>query len=210
MRPRSIVVLVLFGGLLAAMLTLTGCLFSPQPHAVFTATPSAGYPPVTVHFDASGSTSPNGPITSYAWTFGDGTSAVGKQTSHTYTAIGTYTVTLTTTDSTGAVGSVSHQVIAKNHDPVASFTKWPYMAGVDQDFTFDASASYDEDGQIVQYLWNFGDGTTSAGMIVKHAYTSAGSQGKNYTVTLTVIDNDGGRGTAQQTVRVMGCDSCNS
>lgn len=204
MRPRRFLLFLL----LAALLVLTGCLFSPRPQAVFTKTPPFGYPPVTIQFDAGGSTSPNGPITSYSWRFGDGGTAIGKRTSHTYTTKGTYTVTLTVTDSTGAIGTRSRQVEALNHAPHASFTSWPYMAGVNQDFTFDASGSYDEDGQIAQYLWTFGDGTTGTGTVATHAYTSAGTQGKAYTVTLTVIDDNGAKGIAQKAVQVMGCDTC--
>ncbi len=205
MRPRSILILALFSGLLA----LTGCLFSPQPQAVFTATPRFGYPPVTIQFDASGSTSPNGPILTYAWRFGDGTTGTGKQTSHTYTDKGTYTVTLTVTDSSGAVGAVSHQVEAMNHAPHALFSVFPSAQPVDPGtlLTFDASASYDEDGQIVGYLWSFGDGFTDSGVSVTHSYTSAGSQGGVYTVTLTVIDNDGGKTMATRTIEVRGCCS---
>ncbi|MBI3949103.1 MAG: PKD domain-containing protein [Acidobacteria bacterium] len=53
--------------------------------------------------------------------------------------------------------------------------------------TFDGSASFDPDGTIVSYFWNFGDGTTASGQLVSHAYNSAGV----FTVTLTVTDNAG-------------------
>jgi PKD repeat protein len=53
--------------------------------------------------------------------------------------------------------------------------------------TFDASHSYDKDGTIVSYKWDFGDGTTATGMVVSHTFTAFG----NYRVTLTVTDNDG-------------------
>ena len=53
--------------------------------------------------------------------------------------------------------------------------------------SFDASASYDPDGTIVSYVWNFGDGTATTGVTAEHVYTSEGE----YPVTLTVTDNDG-------------------
>jgi PKD repeat protein len=53
------------------------------------------------------------------------------------------------------------------------------------EFTFDATDSYDPDNQELSYLWDFGDGATSTDPIVTHTYQKAG----NYTVMLTVKDN---------------------
>ncbi|UCE48725.1 MAG: PKD domain-containing protein, partial [Phycisphaerales bacterium] len=65
---------------------------------------------------------------------------------------------------------------------------------------FDGSASYDEDGTITSYLWDFGGGTpTGSGMVVTHAYSAAGT----YTVTLTVTDDDGATGTDAATITVL-------
>ncbi|WP_159945670.1 MULTISPECIES: PKD domain-containing protein [unclassified Nocardiopsis] len=58
-------------------------------------------------FDASGSTAGDAPITSYAWDFGDGYTGTGSSTWHFYDRAGTYTVTLTVTDATGATGSLT-------------------------------------------------------------------------------------------------------
>jgi len=73
--------------------------------------------------------------------------------------------------------------------PYSSFTYSPPEPATNQMITFDASSSdsLDPDAVIVSYKWNFGDGTVKMGKIVDHSYSSAG----NYTVTLTVIDNDG-------------------
>ena len=54
-------------------------------------------------------------------------------------------------------------------------------------FHFDASASFDIDGEIVSYDWNFGDGTAAQGIAVQHTYSAPGT----YEVTLTVTDDDG-------------------
>lgn len=59
-------------------------------------------PGASITFDGSGSLDPDGVITSLAWDFGDGTSAVGQTVTHAYTTAGTYAATLTATDNLGA------------------------------------------------------------------------------------------------------------
>ncbi len=63
---------------------------------------------------------------------------------------------------------------------------------------FDASGSFDPDGSIQSYVWDFGDGTTGVGSIVVHTYESPGE----YTVTLTVTDNAGMTYSSSQVVRI--------
>jgi len=54
-------------------------------------------------------------------------------------------------------------------------------------YWFDASSSYDIDGEIVSCSWDFGDGTTATGTTVMHSYSTSGE----YMVTLTITDDDG-------------------
>ncbi len=72
-----------------------------------------------------------------------------------------------------------------NTPPIASFTSASQYLKA----WFDASASTDadEDGQVVSYAWNFGDGTTGTGATPQHTYMAAGT----YNVVLTVTDNGG-------------------
>lgn len=85
----------------------------------------------------------------------------------------------------GALKSVSITDIAGiNRPPTAIFTYAPDGEST----TFDASDSADEDGNISEYYWDFGDGSSGSGMIVNHKYLSM----DNISVTLTTIDNDGG------------------
>ncbi len=73
--------------------------------------------------------------------------------------------------------------------PVASWTyspRFPENPIVGQTITFNASSSYDLDGTIVSYEWDFGDGTSGTGKIVTHSYTEVGY----YVVILAVIDNE--------------------
>lgn len=72
--------------------------------------------------------------------------------------------------------------------PVAYFEVYAstiYYVG--DSLTFDASGSYDADGTIVDYYWDFDDGTFGSGEIVTHAYSAE----KIYKVYLKVTDNDG-------------------
>jgi len=82
----------------------------------------------------------------------------------------------------------------QNQAPVAEFSfNTDYLT-----VTFDANASYDNDGDIVSYAWNFGDGSTGSGVTTSRTYATAGT----YTVTLTVTDNEGATGTKSQNVSV--------
>jgi PKD repeat protein len=71
--------------------------------------------------------------------------------------------------------------------PVASFAVDPLNPGVGDVVAFNAELSYDPDGEIVNYSWNFGDEGTAEGMTVNHSYNTAG----DYIVTLTVRDDQG-------------------
>jgi len=82
--------------------------------------------------------------------------------------------------------------------PQAIFTYLPTPPITSEDITFNATASYDLDGQIVNYSWDFGDGTNATGMIVIHNFKAAGT----YNVSLTILDNDGFRGSASKMVTV--------
>jgi len=68
---------------------------------------------------------------------------------------------------------------------------------------FDASSSYDPDGQIVEYLWDFGDGTKGTGAVTSHIYTSSGE----FTIVLTVVDDRGSRNATSIKVNVGGGSS---
>lgn len=73
--------------------------------------------------------------------------------------------------------------------PNSVFSYSPNMPTIKENVTFDASGSFDSDGRIVNYQWNFGDGTASTENTSQatHTYKEAGT----YSVSLTVTDNDG-------------------
>ncbi len=204
---RRFPVLMLCVALIAG---LTGCFEPSGPRARFTATPEFGYPPLETTFDASSSTSPNGAVLNYEWDFGDGEVGKGVVVTHTYEEKGIYQVTLLITDSSGDTGAWADTVEALNHLPTARFTfspYWVYAGG--NEARFDASESSDPDGEIVQYLWSFGDGTTGEGMVVEHAFPYSPEGGPWIaTVTLTIIDDDGGTSTTSKNINIRGCASC--
>lgn len=171
-----------------------------RPVASFTlsqANPQVGE---TVFFDASASFDPDGSIVRYEWNFGDGNTATGRFVSHTYRFSGAFTATLTVTDNRGATAA-THRTISvgapTNQPPVASFNTNPANPRVGETVRF-TSTSYDPDGFITQHRWDFGDGFTAAGSTAFHAYASSGI----YTVTLTVIDNQGRSASTGQQVFV--------
>jgi C1A family cysteine protease len=71
-----------------------------------------------------------------------------------------------------------------------------YQGHVNQGMTFDGSSSFDHEGNVVSYAWDFGDGATGSGVTVTHTYTMQGIYG----VSLTVTDNASNNNT--QTVWV--------
>ncbi|MCM3781741.1 S8 family serine peptidase [Neobacillus mesonae] len=84
-----------------------------------------------------------------------------------------------------------------NIAPVAVI-QGPNSAPRNREVTFDGSASYDEDGSIASYEWNFGDGTTGSGVTTVHTFTRAG----NYNVELTVTDDKGATNTKTFVIRI--------
>src|SRR5205809_1893113 len=84
---------------------LTVAAANQPPVAAFTSSCSA----LTCGFTST-SSDPDGSISAYNWTFGDGGTAAIQNPSHGYAAAGTYTVTLTVTDNQGATNAISHSV----------------------------------------------------------------------------------------------------
>lgn len=154
--------------------------------------------PVT--FDGSGSSDPGGDIVTYQWDFGDGSPvANGVSVTHTYPdGPATYVVTLTVTDSDGAVGTDTVQVTVNNVAPTARAAADQTTVTVGQVVNFDGSGSTDPGADTLTYQWNFGDGATGSGPAVSHAWTMTGT----YTITMQVDDGDGGSDTDTLSVQV--------
>ena len=161
------------------------------PTAVFKISPTPAKANGTVTFDASESFDPDGNIIRYIWDFGDGSLNETSYpiTTHIYVKNGQYNVTLIVVDNDNMTDSTS-QILLVGRPPIATFTINPSENLKPGDtLTFNASGSFDPDGNIVSYIWNFGDGynETIDTPITTHVYSKRGV----YTITLKVIDDDG-------------------
>jgi PKD repeat protein len=87
------------------------------PVASFTAAPASGNAPLAVSFNASASSDPDGNIVSYTWSFGDGATSTGVTASHTYTAAGNYTATLSVKDNAGATAVATKTIVVTAPPP---------------------------------------------------------------------------------------------
>jgi PKD repeat protein len=99
-----------------------------------------------------------------------------------------YLVKLTVTDRVGRTASDFARVVPAappaNQSPVALFTRTPASGQVPLTVTFDASSTFDADGDYLSYDWSFGDGTFASGSVVSHTYLPTGV----FTALLTVTD----------------------
>jgi PKD repeat protein len=135
------------------------------------------------------------PITQAHIDFGDGTSQslgalpVGTTSvSHIYGSDGTFTVTLTLTDSSGAVSTQRTVVVVTPAVPIGvSLTYSPAAPAVNQAVTFTAATTVPTGVSIERYRWTFGDGTSSetTGNTRTKIYTSAGTRKVRVVVTAT-------------------------
>ena len=166
------------------------------PVADFDYSPSSPKVGDLVTFDASKSYDPDGKIVEYRWSYLNMEAAhfpvfvgYGEKVRYSWNQPGYYLVTLQVTDNDGLKDVLQKKIHVDKASipPSADFSFSPSDPRVGEEIVFDASKSYDPDGKIVGYRWDFGDGKTGSGEKSTHIYFSPGS----YFVTLTVIDDDG-------------------
>jgi PKD repeat protein len=177
----------------------TKTVLNRPPVASFTESAETVHTGDTITFNATDSYDPDGSIVSYFWDFGDGANATGVIAAHSYADNGTYTVTLAVTDDDGAIASANAVKTILNRTPIASFTESTETVYVGEVIYFNASQSYDPDGYIIGYFWDFGDCVNATGITAEHSYAENGT----YMVTLTVTDDDGATGNSTSTKTVL-------
>jgi PKD repeat protein len=173
------------------------------PTASFTVSPTSPLVGQAVTLNASASRAAAGrTISSFSWNFGDGSPVdnSGSVVSHTFTAAGTYVVTLTVTDDLGTPRVVTSNVSVGLGNPTAAFI-FSVINAATHTIQVDASGSTAAGGAtITNYAWLWGDGNSDSvgAPVTTHSYAGAGT----VTVRLTVTDSAGRTGTTTVNVAV--------
>ena len=134
----------------------------------------------------------------FIWDFGDGSIISDEQPSHKYKKAGNYNISLTVMDNHGLTDITMREIIVTNYHSPTIKVIWSKDINLNledeiieieesETLVLDASQSFDEDGYIVKYSWDFGDNIVKEGNIIYWNYTDAGS----YEIVLTVEDNFG-------------------
>jgi len=140
----------------------------------------------TVAFDGTPSTASKWKIATNEWDFGDGEKATGDRVEHAWPKPGTYTMTHKVTDDSGhPCNSASEQFTVRVNAQPAAVAGADRRIAIGEETVLDAGASSDSDGKISAYAWDFGDGGTATGAVVKHAYARPAT----YIVKLHVADD---------------------
>jgi hypothetical protein len=127
----------------------------------------------------------------YYWDFDDDndqTSGFGKNPYHIYSEPGIYYSTLTVKDENDNLYSdIAPVYIDKPGDHLKPYGGCYYYGAVDEKIRFDASKSISKGAEIIEYFWDFGDGSTAYGETVYHEYKAE----RVYLVTLEITDSNG-------------------
>lgn len=144
-------------------------------------------------FTGTGEDTPSDmPLLEYRWDFGDGSERENWSASpdavHAYTDEGSYEAKLFVRDNNGAVDGDTLLVTVLNADPVADISVDKTKADEDEVVTFSAEKSTDtaSDLPLLNYTWDFGDGTIVHGLAVTHKFLTSGS----FNVVLKVEDDN--------------------
>ncbi|MCH7472776.1 S8 family serine peptidase [bacterium] len=202
--------LTVTGGRLNVDGALAGGGGNNPPVANLSANPTSGDAPLTVNFDASGSTDDSG-IVQYEFDFDEGAGwqnyGATATAQYTYDTVGTYNPKVRVTDDDGATDTASVDITVTsdggggNDPPVADLTATPDSGRAPLTVDFDASGSTDSDGTIDKYEFDFDDGAGWQDFGTATAQYTYNNRG-NYNATVRVTDNDGATDTATVRIKV--------
>ena len=134
---------------------------------------------------------PDGEVVGWEWKFGDGSLGEGQTASHTYARGGYYTITLCVTDDHGERVCRARTIFIHSRVPIALFEFVPEVPNTGREVLFDAGGSFDLDGYVVRYDWDFdSDGTIDLSTddpTAVHVFPIGGE----HVVTLAVVDEHG-------------------
>ncbi len=162
----------------------------------------SGTVPVTVEFDASGSSDPDNDLVEFRWDF-DGDSKVDshdEKITYTYEEVGVYKTSLTLIDSMSKETKWEVTVEVKAPGLQARISANPEDGEAPLTVTFDASASSYPGNRIVAYEWNFGDGSQQRVDTAKisHQYAQIGT----FTAKVSAVGNDNAKSEATVAIHV--------
>src|SRR2546425_1130678 len=165
--------------------------------------PTSGDATTVFTFTASASGGSGSPY-SFSWTYGDMTTGTGSPVTHRYTAGGSYSPAVTTTDSLGGTKVAPTQTVSVSAPPAplgATVNAPRQAADVGQSVSFTCSAT--GGAAPYSYRWTFGDGNAGSGSTVSHVYQSAGAM----TVTCMATDSASATAAASTSVDVSSTPS---
>lgn len=176
-----------------AMSTQSINVATPTPPTVsFTVSPTPAPTNVDVFFNAAASRPASGrTIVSYAWNFGDGTTGGGVTTTHRYSGVGSYSVTLTVTDDANAVGQSTQtlSVGGISSQATAALVVTPSAPKPGQRVALDASGSTPSTGAVItNYRFDYGDGAIEDSNNPVQSRTYVAGQ---YVASVQITDSNG-------------------
>jgi len=117
---------------------------------------------------------------------------------HVFNATGLHLVSLTVTDTNGQSDTATKSIYvgATDQTPMAQMSWGSLDTSNPNSVSFDGHLSHDVDGQITNYAWTYGDGSTGSGSSPDHTYAAAG----DYSVSLSVTDDGGLTGSTCELV----------
>ena len=149
--------------------------------------PYYGYSSEPIKFNSSGSYDPDGLITGYTWSFGDGEKSKEANPNHMYSLSGNYTVELSLEDNQGKRGVYTTFSIIETYPPTQASIIAPGHAKEGEMIQFNVTILTRPEESSLTYLWRFGDGEYSEQKNASHRYNVPGP----FKISLTVTDDRG-------------------